>query len=512
MSYRILLGIASPDLATEAAALIKEEGDLEVVDTSTDAGGLIAALGVSDVDAVMLHEDLGPLPAMDLARDIGVRYPHVGLVLIVRERTPEVLRAALQAGFRDVLSVPLAFEELQSGLRGAAAWSHAVKERIASEGSEEDLVAGGTMIAVAGAKGGVGTTTTAVRLALEAARSGANRAVCLVDFDLQAGDVAIMLDLSHRRSVFDLFEVAEEITPRQLEETLYAHPSGLRVLLAPSDGEQAEEVRAGVARQILGAIKFRFDIVIVDVGTVVTEGNAVAIEMADEVLAVTTPDVPALRAANRLIAMWERLQVRKADNVKIVVNRVNKSLEVQPDLVRKVVNSPLAKVVIPSGFKDLEPAVNTGVPDRLGDGALRKAFVQLGREVNALPGASERRRMRLRAAHRESGQIAIETMGMTAIILLTALLLWQVVLTGTTFWLAGHAAREGARELAVGGDVEGAVAADLWPAWRDGMRIEEGDESVTVDLPVPLVIPGLTTDFRIEVEAGTVVEKGSSFP
>jgi pilus assembly protein CpaE len=512
MSYRILFGIGDPDVARDASALIREDDAFTVVDSVAGAGDLIAALSVNDIDTVVLHEDIGPLPAMDLARDLGVRFPQVGLILVVKERTADVLRSALQAGFRDVLALPLSFEELQSGVLGAAAWSRAVKDRMASSDHEEAAGVGGRMIAVAGAKGGVGATTVAVRLALEGARSGANRSVCLVDFDLQAGDVGIMLDFSHRRSLTDLGDVADDIAPRQLEETLYAHPSGLRVLLAPAEGEQSEEIRAGVARKVLGAIKFRFDVVIVDVGAVVTEGGAVAVEMADDVLVVTTPDVLALRAANRLVALWERLQVRKTDTIKVVVNRVNKALEVQPELVRKVVSAPLAKVSLPSAFKDLEPAVNTGVPDRLSDGALRKAFIHLGQEVGVLPGASGRRRRRAQIEVAESGQVAVETMGLTLTILLVALLLWQIVLTGVTFWMAGHSAREGARELAVGGDVEAAVADDLWPAWRAGMEIDEGDDFVEVGLPVPLVIPGVETDFRVAVRAGTVIESRGPSP
>jgi pilus assembly protein CpaE len=505
MSYRLLLGIPGLGLANEATTLIKEDSELQIVDSIADAGALIAALGINDVDCVLLHEDIGPLPVMELARDIGVRYPGLGVVLIVRERTPEILRSALHSGIRDVLSMPLSFEEIQAGIRSASTWSQAVRERIAGDASDEAAGVGGVMIAVAGAKGGVGTTTTAVRLALEAAKTAGQRSVCLVDFDLQAGDVGILLDLNHRRSIVDLFEVAEDLSPRQLEETLYVHPSGLRVLLAPAQGEHGEEVRAFVARQVMGAIKLRFDVVIVDVGTIVTEGNAVAVEMADDVLVVTTPDVPALRAANRLTALWERLQVRKTDQVKVVVNRVNKSLEVQPDLVRKVVAAPLAKVVLPAAFKDLEPAANTGVPDRLQDGSLRQSFIKLGQEVNVLPTRSGRRRLTLRG---QRGQVAAETMGVFPLIGLIGLLLWQTVLVGFTYVLAGHAAREGARELAVGNNVYSAAADDVLPAWREDMSVQEGSNYVVVTLKVPALVPGLATNLRISVRAGTVIEGG----
>jgi pilus assembly protein CpaE len=309
--------------------------------------------------------------------------------------------------------------------------------------------------------------------------------------------------------VTDLVDVAEDLTPRQIEETVYVHPTKMRVLLAPKQGEHAEDVSAQAARAILGAMKFRYNIMVVDVGTVVSEASAVAVEMADQVLVVTTPDVPALRAANRIMALWERLAVRKPESCRVLVNKVNKQLEVQPDLVRRVVNASIAKAVVPASFKELEPAVNTGVPDRLTDGALRQSFLKLGQEVGIVPTGKVRRKLALRPSASEAGQAAVETMGITFILLVTAVALWQMVLIGYTYILAGHAAREGARELAVGDSVRTAVVSDLPDAWRDGLRIDEGSDWVEVDLAVPVLIPGTQTPVRIAVKAGTVVESGA---
>jgi pilus assembly protein CpaE len=270
-------------------------------------------------------------------------------------------------------------------------------------------------------------------------------------------------------------------------------------------------VSAHAARQILGAIKFRYDVVLVDIGAVVTEGNAVGAEMADEVLIVTTPDVPALRAANRLMALWERLAVRKPESVRVVVNRVNKQLEVQPDLIRKVVNASLVKTVMPAAFKDLEPAVNTGVPDRLNDGVLHGAFVKLGQEVGVIPRRRGRRKLALRSSSEESGSLAVETMGMTFFILFLALAAWQMVLAGYTYVLAGHAAREGARELAVGADAEAAALSDLPGSWKDAADVSEGADWVEVEIAMPMVLPGVDGPIHIAVKAGTVVESAPAF-
>ena len=140
--------------------------------------------------------------------------------------------------------------------------------------------------------------------------------------------------------------VAEgEITARSLDDTLYVHSTGLRVLLAPERGEDGEDISASAARQILGALKFQYDIVVCDVGSVMTEAGAVAVEMASNVLVVTTPDVPAIRAANRLLRLWERLQIDTP--ARILLNRTSREHEIQPDFARRVLQAPVLDTTLP---------------------------------------------------------------------------------------------------------------------------------------------------------------------
>ena len=175
-------------------------------------------------------------------------------------------------------------------MRAAAQWSRALRDRVTGEESAAGAL-GGQLIAVAGSKGGVGTTTVALQLCLAAVRAAPGRPVCLVDFDLQKGDLRGYLNLPYRRSVVDLVEVANEISVRHLQETLYTHKEGFRVLLAPDDGERGEEVDSAAARAVLAAVKARHALTIVDLGAQVSEASAIGAEMAGRVVVVTTPDV-----------------------------------------------------------------------------------------------------------------------------------------------------------------------------------------------------------------------------
>jgi len=513
VTYQVLLGVGSHDVGVELRALLEESGEFRVLETAPTASDLIAAIGRREVDAILIHDQLGPVPVLDLVRELVARYPHIGVVLIVREGTAEVLTRAMEAGARGIVTLPLGLDEVQARLSAAAAWSRTVRRHLSGDLSDLAVGAGagvgGTLVVVTGAKGGVGASTVAAHLALLTRTGGPQqRRVCLVDLDLQAGDIPQLLGLTHHRTITDLVEVSDELTARALEETLYVHPSGLRVLLGPAEGERSEDITGRVAKQVLGGLKARFDVVVVDCGTTVTEANAVAVEMADQALVVATPDVLCLRAAKRLIKLWGRLQVRKDDDLMLVMNRTSKQNEVQPDLAQRVVGVPLARSTLPAAFRSLESALNSGSPQLLEDGALQRALIELGQEAGVVPlrRTGGGRRGRRGGGGGEAGQVAVETVGISFLVFMIFAAIWQGILCGYTLMIGTHAANEGARRFAVHQDFRQAALTDLPSAWRDEAQVSAGGSSVRVTLEVPVVVPGLNSPLRLTMTAGTVVE------
>ena len=520
MSQRLLIAIADADIAGAASALASESDELEVVDRVSEPEELARVLRRLDVDVVALHDALGTVPVMDIAREIAASFPEVGMVLLSADPDPELMRAAMQTGIRDVVSLPLSLEQLESSARAAATWSRALRERVSGEETAVGALAG-NLIAVAGAKGGVGTTTVAIHLALAAARNAPGRPVCLVDFDLQKGDMRAYMDTPYRRSVVDLVEVADEISVRHLQETLFTHREGVRMLLAPDQGERAEEVDSNVARNVLGAVRARHALTVVDLGATVSEASAIGAEMASKVLIVSTPDVVALRGVRRLRDLWRRLQVREDDqDTLVLLNQASRKREVQPDLARKVVGGRLAETTIPADFAGFEASVNTGSPARLEDQKLRGAFEALATELEALPTVDEpadadgEPRGLLARLSGERGQTTVEFAGILPLLFVVVLLLWQIGLVGYTFMLAGHSAREGARELAIDTTdtkldrpYADKAMEDLPKAWQKGAKVDRPEGStVRVALKVPVLLPSVRTHIKITSEAGTVIE------
>jgi pilus assembly protein CpaE len=534
MTIRILPAVGDIDSARALTTLLSQLADAEPAPPVPDSTALLdtlARLAAESLDelpeVVLVHERIGPVPALDLIRDLVMRFPAVGVVLITADTSTGVLTAAMDSGARGIIGLPLGYDALAERVQAAAAWSLGMRRHLGSGTPELYAGPGGTVVTVTGAKGGVGATVTAVQLALAAAASG--RSVALVDLDLQSGDVASYLDVQFRRSVADLAGISD-INPRVLQDAVYTHDSGIGLLLAPAEGERGEEVTDRVTRQVLAALRSRHDVVVVDCGSQMNSATAAAVEMADQALLLVTPDVVAVRAAKRMVRMWDRLQIRKAEETTTVVNRSTRGTEIQPSLVERVTGTKVARSTVPAAFKELQSVVDAG---RLQDLDARSTVKQalwalageLGLVVAQESGGGGRRRkassdrgaLALRRRGGDRGAVTLEFAGMFPLLLVVMTILWQCVLYGYTYTLAGNAADEAARAAtaayAVNGDVAGACATagdkHLPGSWK-GATINCGAAGsvmkASVEVDVPLFFPGFDAGWHVSGDAGAALE------
>ncbi|MGC2999405.1 AAA family ATPase [Streptomyces sp. G35A] len=401
MPTRILPAVGDADAVRSITTLLSQLPDAEPVAPVADSTQLIdtlarlAAESVEELpEVVVVHERIGPVPALELIREVALRFPAVGVILVTSDAGPGLFQAAMDYGARGLVALPLSYEELASRVQAVAQWSVGVRRHLGAGGDVFTGV-GGTVVTVSGAKGGVGTTLTAIQLALAAQASG--RATALVDMDLQTGDVASYLDVQFRRSVVDLAAITD-ISPRVLADAVFRHDTGVALLLAPAEGERGEDVTDRAARQIVSALRSRYEVVVIDCGAQLGGAGAAAVEMADTALLVTTPDVIAVRGAKRAVRMWDRLQIRKAEETTVVVNRHSRATEIQPPLIQKITGTAVAATAIPAHYKELQAVVDAGrVHELESKSTVKQALWGLAGElglVKAAGGAGKAGRLR----------------------------------------------------------------------------------------------------------------------
>src|SRR5690625_1086419 len=182
MATNVILATHAIETQDRLSQLLAETEEITVVQTVDSGEALHDALERNpDVDVVLIDSALKGGGA-SVARSVSATFPLVGIALLVEETTPEEYAAAMDAGARSVLSRSSSLSEVVARLEALSEWALSARQHLTT-----DLAVGrsGTIIAVYGAKGGVGTSVVSLLLA-QALKE--RHTVALADFDLQRSE------------------------------------------------------------------------------------------------------------------------------------------------------------------------------------------------------------------------------------------------------------------------------------------------------------------------------------
>ncbi len=227
-------------------------------------------------------------------------------IVVLSADSRHTTRDYILAGARDCLAPPYDREILSTSFRQIYVHEMRRRDRLAASlglGVRQHRC---RVIAVHGAKGGVGATTIAVNLAVALRRLTGER-VGLLDASLQSGDVGVALNLIGSAGIDDLLPHLNELDADLVDQVLVNHSSGVRALLAPRDLERADSIGAEEIRRIISFLTAKFDYVVADTAAMLDGAGLAVLDHSDQIVLVTTPDIPALKNAGRFLQLTRRL-------------------------------------------------------------------------------------------------------------------------------------------------------------------------------------------------------------
>jgi len=247
------------------------------------------------------------------------------------------------------------------------------------------------VLAFLGAKGGVGTTTVAVNVALAMAQQGAD--VIVADLHPHLGTVCPLMGLDPPHSLAGLAEVEPaSIHPRDIEGRLVRHVDGARVLTSRRDAlsESQAELSAEHVEAILNGLSTMADVVVLDLPLDLTSVGRSALARCDMVALVTEADRIAVECARRQLALLRQAGIMGELVAVVVVNRSSPVSTMTPvELQRLLGVSKLA--MVPQAREVCAEAVQRGVPlvvsqpDHLAVRILRQLAQRLAEERVTTP-------------------------------------------------------------------------------------------------------------------------------
>lgn len=250
----------------------------------------------------------------------------------------ELMARMIRAGAREILALPIVDEEVHQIIDKANA---IINKSVLTQPDRS-----GKIVISFSSKGGVGKTTMACNIAMMLnERYGAGN-VALIDANTQAPNIAPMLDLKPDRWLRDAVGEYKRLDSELLRELMTVHPeSGLHVLAHSTENPLGLDFSEDQLDKILLVSKGTYQWTVVDTFPLMSSLNLSMMDLADEILLVTEPIVPALRSARHNLDMLKKAGYGEG-RISLVLNKYTKfSGNVDVDLVKETLNWPVKHVV-----------------------------------------------------------------------------------------------------------------------------------------------------------------------
>jgi pilus assembly protein CpaE len=364
---KILIVDDIEDTTAQVARLLSFEPDIEVVGTASNSAEAVQAARRLQPDIVLMDINMPDVDGIATTEKLAREAPAAAVIMMSVQAEGEYLRRSMLAGARGYLVKPFTSDELLESIRGVQARRSETRESLVAVGPGTEHAGepqNGRIIAVYSPKGGVGSTTLAVNLAMALAEM--KKSVALFDADLQFGDVGVFMNLDPTQaSVGDIAADLGQGLTETIDGALLRHRSEVDALLAPATPDAAELVGPDQVRLLLGHLARGHEAVIVDCATHLDDATLAVLDLADQIVCPLSLDITALRSTRVFVDVADHLGYPH-EKLVLVLNRADSNHGIRVEDVERSLGRKVDHMVISDGRAAVH-ALNTGVPFVLGN-------------------------------------------------------------------------------------------------------------------------------------------------
>ena len=279
----------------------------------------------------------------------------LGEVFLTSDRTDsQLLLKAMRMGVKEFLLQPLNEQDVRQALAGF---------KVRSQQASGHTVPGklGRIISIMGSKGGVGTTTVAVNLAVSLAETKAKQSVALVDLNAVVGEIPLFLAVRPSYHWGEIMQNIGRLDSAFLMNIMVRHGSGLYVLPSPSKLNGYPVATPDTMQRVLNVLRDMFDVVVIDGGQSMDNAYLKVIEMSDALLIISILSLPCLHNTHNLLRSLKGLSILPEDRMRVVINRYLKKSDVSIPEAEESIKQEIFWS-IPNDYKATMSAINQGKP------------------------------------------------------------------------------------------------------------------------------------------------------
>jgi pilus assembly protein CpaE len=271
----------------------------------------------------------------------------IQVIALLAGNDADLILRCLRAGAADFLIQPFSGDQLEAALTKLARLQPA---------SDSPAREPAKIYAVMPAKGACGATTIACNLAYQFRRG--NKKVLLADLDPLTGTLSFLLKIKSIYSFLEVLQRSHELDA-DLWNAMVTDVNGVDVLLAPElMVEGAQDLRD--PSPIFEYARHAYDAVVVDTGSVYTEWNLNTARAANELLLVTTNELPALQAAQRALSYLDTNRIGRW-KIRLLVNRYHRDVGLSREVIGTALHNEVFDI-LPSDYEAIQKSLIEGKP------------------------------------------------------------------------------------------------------------------------------------------------------
>ena len=390
---KVLIVDDIPETRDHLSRLLGLERDLDVAGTAGTGEEAIKVAMDLRPDVIVMDINMPGMDGVQAAEIISQRLPTCPIIMMSVHGEVDQLKRAISAGAREFLVKPFSGDEFSASIR--TVFERELTRRTQFESSLPTVPAAGVtdegdhqVIAVFSPKGGAGRTTIATNLAVALHRDTGSR-VCLVDANLQFGDVGVLLNLNPKdRSIAEAVETGEP-DGDIIDSVLVDHSTGIHVLLAPPSPEGADLVTPAYMRRIVEHLRIGHDFVVIDLPSGLSDLSLAVMDAADTILVLTALEITTIKNVRLFLEVTEQLEYARS-KIRLVINRADAAQGIRIADVEASVRRPIDGTIVSDGRLSVL-AVNRGVPFVVShpDSVLSRDVTKLARTLAGDAGAAQ---------------------------------------------------------------------------------------------------------------------------
>jgi len=268
------------------------------------------------VRVVVLEVDAASEPSLARLSQIRVAHPGVTIIAAVQQADVSLTRALIRQGISDVAQLPFVAQDL----------SEQVLDALSREAERLPSANLGKLVTVLRASGGCGATSLLTHLGEAIPRlSAGSKKVCLVDLDIQGGDIASYLGVEPQVTVDALLEAGSRLDQELVRSAITETSHGFDIIAAPEDIAKIDTINVDHLLATLRMVRSLYDIVLVDLPAAWTDWSLSVVNSADRIVLLTDTSISSLRQAKRRLRLLRSIDIAKS-RIEVVVNRLERRL------------------------------------------------------------------------------------------------------------------------------------------------------------------------------------------